>query len=119
MLELEFSNNTELKVDQAHLTAHLERILRRLSHPDTLRVEISIIGDTAIQQLNARYLDKNEATDVLSFNAPQNAEKLLGSIAIGAGRTKIQASQAGITIQTEIEMLSGHGLLHLLGYHHR
>lgn len=119
MVELDFVNETDLSVNQKALIDHLELILRRLSHPDTVKLEIKIVGDTAIQQLNARYLQKNEVTDVLSFNAPDNSEQLLGSIAICAPRAEAQAKQAGISSQAEVHSLAGHGLLHLLGYHHQ
>ena len=77
-----------------------------------------------MRALNRQFRGKDYATDVLSFPSdPSTAlgareRGFLGDIVIAEGVSKRQARDAGHTIQTELRVLSLHGLLHLLGYDH-
>ena len=77
---------------------------------------IAIVPDGRMQELNRRYRRKNTATDVLSF--PSGERGYLGDVVIAAGVARRQARRAGHSLQTELRVLSLHGLLHLLGYDH-
>lgn len=121
MVELDLQNKTSTAIDQSKLKQKLNLILHRLSLIDTLKLEISLVGDSTIQTLNAQYRQKNQPTDVLSFENPlfgTEQNQPLGSLVISSETAKKQAKQAGTTLQQELEVLSVHGLLHLLGYHH-
>ena len=70
-----------------------------------------------MREWNARFLGKDYPTDVLSF--PSGAGGLaLGEIAISTARAADQAAEYDHSIETEIEILMLHGLLHLLGHDH-
>lgn len=69
-----------------------------------------------MRRLNARFRDKDYATDVLSF--PGDGPGLLGDIAIATGVAARQARRLGHSETTELRILALHGLLHLLGYDH-
>lgn len=69
-----------------------------------------------MRALNRQFRGKDYATDVLSF--PSQERGFLGDIVIAAGVAKRQAREAGHSVQTELRVLSLHGLLHLLGYDH-
>lgn len=118
---IELLNETKTSVDEAELTAHLAVILRRLGLADNLKLEVVIVGDQKIQTLNKKFLGHDYPTDVLSFpvEAVEAEPSLAGSLVISVETASRQAQQGGITLITELKMLAGHGLLHLLGYHHR
>jgi probable rRNA maturation factor len=69
-----------------------------------------------MRALNRQFRGKDMATDVLSF--PSESRGFLGDIVIAAGVAARQARDAGHSVQTELRVLSLHGLLHLLGYDH-
>ena len=77
---------------------------------------VAIVSDRRMRALNRQFRGKDYATDVLSF--PSQDRGFLGDIVIAAGVAKRQAREAGHSIQTELRVLSLHGLLHLLGYDH-
>jgi probable rRNA maturation factor len=77
---------------------------------------VAIVPDARIRALNRRYRRKASATDVLSF--PADEPGVLGDVLIAAGVARRQAREAGHSLQTEIQILALHGLLHLLGYDH-
>jgi probable rRNA maturation factor len=79
-------------------------------------VTIAIVSDRRMRALNRQFRGKDYATDVLSF--PSDERGFLGDIVIAGGVCTRQAREAGHAIQTELRVLSLHGLLHLLGYDH-
>ena len=76
-----------------------------------------ITGDTELRRLNRDFRGKDYATDVLSFPA-ENGTSFLGDIAISLGRARAQAREFGHPIESEVQILMLHGVLHLLGYDH-
>ena len=121
-VELDLSNSTEASIDENRLKEHLALILRRLKSIGTVIIEINIVKDAKIQKLNYQFLQNNRPTDVLSFNNPEytvGGSLPLGSLVVSAETAAKQAKQASISLQEEVEMLAGHGLLHLLGFNHQ
>ena len=81
-----------------------------------------LTDDNTLQQLNHRYRGLNKVTDVLSFEdgaaiAP-NAPIYLGDIAISVPQAARQAGRGGHSVSAELQLLTVHGVLHLLGYDH-
>lgn len=81
-----------------------------------------ISGDEEIQILNRDFLGKDRPTDVLSFPAdetdPDTNLRYLGDVIISLPRAAEQALQRGHTTQAEVQLLTVHGILHLLGHDH-
>ena len=76
-----------------------------------------ITDDGELRRLNREFRNQDHATDVLSFPAAAS-NSFLGDIAISYDRAKQQASEYGLVVQQEIQILMLHGLLHLLGMDH-
>lgn len=70
-----------------------------------------VTTDAELRRMNAQFLGKDYATDVLSF--PE-----LGDLAISYQRAKAQAAEFGHSVEDEIRILMLHGTLHLLGMDH-
>jgi len=92
-----------------------------------VEVSITIVNNEAIQLLNAEYRNKNEATDVLSFQMDNPFREIendsgvpvmLGDIIISIEKVKEQAKRYNHSFEREIAFLTVHGFLHLLGYTH-
>ena len=79
-------------------------------------LSVAIVSDRRMRALNRQFRGKDMVTDVLSF--PSDDRGFLGDIVIAAGVAARQAGDAGHSVQTELRVLSLHGLLHLLGYDH-
>lgn len=94
---------------------------------DQAEVEISLVNDEQIKELNARFRNINDATDVLSFPLgmngnydinPETGARMLGDIVISLEHAYAQADMYGHGIEREIAFLTVHSMLHLLGYDH-
>lgn len=93
------------------------------ARPDSA-LTILLTGDAALRDLNEQYRGENRSTDVLSFPAgpaPEDVAALaayLGDIAISVETAAAQAAEKGHTTAAEVQLLTVHGVLHLLGHDH-
>lgn len=75
-----------------------------------------------MHELNKEFLDVDSPTDVLSFPAsepdPETGSVYLGDILISIPRAAQQAQSAGHPLEAEVQLLTVHGTLHLLGFDH-
>jgi probable rRNA maturation factor len=80
-------------------------------------VSLAFVDDPTIHQLNKRYLQHDEPTDVLSFPLSEpGAKRLAGELVLGAEVAKAQAEARGHDVQAELALYVIHGLLHLCGH---
>jgi len=90
-------------------------------------VVIVISDDEALEALNRRFRGEPQPTDVLSFENDTRGPfaggtaaypEYLGDVVISIDRAREQAADAGGTLNQELQLLTVHGVLHLLGYDH-
>ncbi len=87
-------------------------------------LSLSFVEPDEIQDLNKRFRQYDEITDVLSFPAdgeidPDTAAEYLGDILICTQKASDQAAASGHSLENELLLLFIHGYLHLLGYDHQ
>jgi probable rRNA maturation factor len=122
MITVEISEDFQSKIGSDLIQKAALTALRNQSV--SLRSEMTVIitTDDQIHRLNAKFLDIDAPTDVLSFPAnyvdPENDSLYLGDILISYPRSKYQAQVRGHHVIEEIQLLVVHGVLHLLGYDH-
>jgi probable rRNA maturation factor len=94
------------------------------SHERFPSIEISLLitDDEQLRDLNRRFMGHDTATDVLSFPAgeidPDSQALYLGDVALSLPRALAQAEAGGHALQSELQLLVVHGVLHLSGYDH-
>ncbi|MDB5454882.1 MAG: hypothetical protein JWP92_467 [Caulobacter sp.] len=81
-------------------------------------VAVLLTDDPAARGLNARFRDKDYATNVLSFPAIGRPGGQIGDIALAYGVCAREAAQQGKPLAHHLQHLVAHGVLHLLGYDH-
>lgn len=83
-------------------------------------INIVLVNDTYMIELNQKYLQHNEPTDVLSFNLSDNVSELLeGEIYADVDQIARQAQEYGVDFAEELARIIIHGILHLIGYDDR
>ena len=85
-------------------------------------ISVVLSGDKEIRELNKKYRNKDYVTDVLSFNIDQemgNDTYYLGDVVINKEQAERQAKKIKNGLEKEISELAAHGILHLLGVHHK
>lgn len=88
---------------------------------------VKAVDEDTIAQLNAQWMGKEGPTDVLAFPmdelrpglvTEEPEEGVLGDLMLCPAVAERQAAEAGHGTDAEIELLTVHGILHLLGYDH-
>jgi probable rRNA maturation factor len=88
---------------------------------------IKAVDEATIAELNERWMDKDGPTDVLAFPMDElrpglvneePEEGVLGDLVLCPRVAERQAIAAGHSTEAEIDLLTTHGILHLLGYDH-
>lgn len=121
-------------VDVVALTRLCRFVMRRMRlHPAT-ELTVRLVDLDTITTLNEKWMDAKGPTDVLSFpmdeltpghgstggrdDAEDALSGYLGDIALCPQIAAQQAPAAGHSTDDEINLLTVHGILHLLGYDH-
>lgn len=85
-------------------------------------ISIFITDDKEMLKLNKEHLGRDYSTDVLSFEIKEKQEDgsfYLGDVVVNKDQAKRQAKDYENDLEEEISELVGHGVLHLLGIHHK
>ena len=81
-------------------------------------VVVLLTDDAGVQDLNARFRDKDRPTNVLSFPAAGSAAPHLGDLVLAFGVCAAEAGAQGKSLADHLSHLTVHGVLHLLGRDH-
>ncbi len=94
-----------------------------------VELSVRLTSDDEVRSLNARWRDKDKATNVLSF--PQlepselasleegGPEVMLGDLVLAHGVCAAEAREKNVAFEKHAAHLIVHGTLHLLGYDHQ
>lgn len=98
------------------------KILNALGCPDA-ELSVVLVDDYEIRQLNRDYLQRDHATNVISFSMREGEgadlhPELLGDVVISTETAARDATEAGVSFESELLFLLVHGVLHLCGYDH-
>jgi len=127
-MSVEVANESGTEVDEDRLAAVARFVLDQLRiHPQT-ELSILVVDEAAMEQLHVQWMDETGPTDVLSFpmdelRPPRDNEGvpepgLLGDVVLCPEVARRQAKAAGHSTADELDLLTTHGILHLLGYDH-
>lgn len=111
-----FENKTSIKFDELSFYRVWEIIAQKENLQKDAFVNVLITGDETIKTFNKKYLGRDEVTDVISFSAEIPQISFLGDIIIDIELAEKQKDTE--SLNTELQRLFLHGLLHLLGYDH-
>lgn len=107
---IEVNNLTKARISSQYIKKVLRQALNVLKKK--MDISVAIVTPRKIKEINKKYRQVNQVTDVLSFEE-------LNEIIICYQQARKQAILARRPIKEEIKLLLVHGLLHLLGYDHQ
>jgi probable rRNA maturation factor len=100
----------ELRIRQA-----IEWVLAEAGIADA-SISVAILDDPSIRELNARYLNHDYATDVLSFLLDDEPGAIEGEVIVSADTAATMARRFGWSAADELLLYVVHGTLHLVGH---
>jgi probable rRNA maturation factor len=128
-MSIDINNESGVEVDESAIAALARYVLDQLGIHPLAELSILLVDVAAMEQLHIQWMDEPGPTDVLSFPMdelrPSRAEDdnepepgLLGDIVLCPEVAAKQAGDAGHPTEQELQLLTTHGILHLLGYDH-
>jgi probable rRNA maturation factor len=126
-VSIEVLNESGDDVDVAGLSKLSRFVLDRMRVHPLAELCIKVVDEPTIAELNEHWMEKTGPTDVLAFPMDElrpglvneePEEGVLGDLVLCPTVAERQAKEAGHPTKDEVELLTVHGILHLLGYDH-
>ena len=129
MINIMIKTESHYSVDRSRIRGVIEKVLAEKGVRGSIEVSVNIVGDRLMKNLNSKYRNIPDSTDVLSF--PLNDEKnekpfvdppdhviRLGDIVVSYPQAREDALEENKLVDDKIDELVAHSMLHLLGQHH-
>ncbi|MSY58015.1 MAG: rRNA maturation RNase YbeY [Actinobacteria bacterium] len=121
-MKIELENISDYKCDESGLISVADYALSIMQvHPDC-ELNIRLVTEPEITELHIKWMDLPGPTDVLSFpmdevkpNSKSNGPGIVGDIVLCPAFAERNEKQS---LTKELELLTVHGVLHLLGFDH-
>ena len=125
-MNIELTNLTNVECREDDLVSVAQHAMQAMGLHEECELSISLVDEVEMSALHVRWMDEPGATDVLSFpmgevkpNSSSQGAGMLGDIILCPDFAARQAEKLGHGLQQELELLTVHGVLHLLGFDHR
>ncbi len=131
---IEIANESGTAVPEASIAAAARFTMDRLGVSPLAELSMLLVAAPEMAELHRRWMDLPGPTDVMAFpmdevdgggllgggrpDNPPAGPELLGDIVLCPEVAVEQATAAGHSVLDELQLLTVHGVLHLLGYDH-
>ena len=119
-MNIELSNESGMEVNEADLISVAQFAMAHMGLHADCDLAISVVDESRMSELHEEWMDLKGPTDVLSFpmdeltpNSPEPG--IVGDIVLCPQFALRQASSG---LDTELNLLTIHGVLHCLGFDH-
>ncbi len=126
-MSIEVLDESGTGIDVKHFARLSRFVMDRMRVHPLAELCIKAVDEETIAQLNAQWMEKEGPTDVLAFPmdelrpglvTEEPEEGVLGDLVLCPAVAERQGETAGHGTVPELELLTVHGILHLLGYDH-
>ena len=126
-MTIEVLNESGLELDELRTQRLARFVMNRMRVHPLAELCVTAVDEDTIAELNAKWMEKEGPTDVLAFPMDElrpglvndePEEGVLGDIVLCPSMAAGQATTAGHSLTAELDLLTVHGILHLLGYDH-
>lgn len=118
------SDEQGVDVDDEDLVALARYTMRDRRVPEDMELSLLLVDRETVAALNAEHMGETGPTDVLAFpidepgESPPGTPAILGDVVLCPDVAAAQAAERGRPTQDELQVLTVHGILHLLGMDH-
>jgi probable rRNA maturation factor len=117
-------NKGKFNLREALVKDAIRKTFKKLSEIGKIKKEVekeisvAIVDREKIKEINKRWRDKNEETDVLSFCYESTDERLEGEVVVCLEIVEENAKKDGVITEKELVKNIVHSILHISGYEH-
>ena len=136
-MSVEINNESGIAVDEDALRELAQYVIGQMETHPLADLSMLLVDEAHMTNLHEKWMEEPGPTDVLSFPMDElrphsiagpeplqgtrrrrGEPVLLGDVVLCPQVAAVQAKQHGHSTQAELELLTVHGVLHLLGYDH-
>jgi probable rRNA maturation factor len=126
-MSIEIQNESGVDIDELRTQRLARFVLDRMRVHPLAELSVTVVDEDTIAELNVKWMEKEGPTDVLAFPMDElrpgmvneePEEGILGDLVLCPTVAEEQAKTAGHSMTDELDLLTVHGILHLLGYDH-
>ncbi|GAA4801944.1 rRNA maturation RNase YbeY [Nocardioides caeni] len=126
-MSIEILDESGSGLDVKHFSRLARFVMDRMRVHPQAELCIKAVDEDTIAELNEKWMEKEGPTDVLAFPMDElrpglvneePEEGVLGDLVLCPTVAERQGEAAGHGTLAELELLTTHGILHLLGYDH-
>jgi probable rRNA maturation factor len=127
-VSIEVNNESGVEVDELAISSVAAHVLQAMHINPMAELSILVVDIDAMATLHKQWMDLDGPTDVMAFPMDTLDDKpgqeadpgpaLLGDVILCPAVAASQAETAGHSTESELFLLTTHGVLHLLGYDH-
>ena len=129
MLSVYIKTDSHYKVNRSRIRKTIEEILTEKKTKGNFEVSVTVVGDRMMKNLNKKFRNVDDTTDVLSFPLTDSKAKTsfidppddtlrLGDIVISYPQAIDEAVEENKMVDDKIDELVRHAMMHLVGIHH-
>ena len=113
-IEITIDPQVSTPIDEGRLRLAIKHAVARGGFT-TGEIGLRVTDDATIRELNARYLDHDFETDVISFGYTAEPPMIEGEMVISVDTARTRAGELGWSIDNELCLYVVHGSLHIIG----
>jgi len=126
-MSIEVLNESGLDFDERRTQQLARFVMDKMRVHPLAELCVTAVDEATIAELNGKWMEKDGPTDVLAFPMDElrpgkvnedPEEGVLGDLVLCPAVAEKQAAEAGHPTIEELDLLTVHGILHLLGYDH-
>ena len=126
-MSIDINNESGTEVDEEALLDVARFALDRMRIHPLSELSVIVVDEEAMAALHVQWMDEPGATDVMSFpmdelrpgkEDEELPQGLLGDIVLCPEVAAKQGAANGHSMDAELQLLTVHGVLHVLGYDH-
>ena len=126
-MSVEVLNESGFELDAARTQTLARFVMDKMRVHPLAELCVTAVDEDTIAELNEKWMEKSGPTDVLAFPmdelrpgkvTEEPEEGVLGDLVLCPAVAERQGETAGHGTLAELELLTTHGILHLLGYDH-
>jgi probable rRNA maturation factor len=136
-VSVEINNESGMPADEDALRELAQYVIDQMETHPLADLSMLLVDESHMTNLHEKWMEEPGPTDVLSFpmdelrphsmagpnrargrDSDEPEPVLLGDVVLCPQVAAVQATQHGHSAQAELELLTVHGVLHLLGYDH-
>jgi len=126
-MSVEVQNESGVEMDERRTQRLARFVMDHMRVHPLAELCVTAVDEDTIAELNLRWMEKEGPTDVLAFPMDElrpgmvneePEEGVLGDVVLCPAVAEQQAQTAGHSTIDELDLLTVHGILHLLGYDH-